>query len=116
MIEVAEGKSAAAVAPFWKRLKHSRTQVEAVAMDCSNGGQSLLYSYELPVADRAANDGFIRKADDGIRWTKILERPGSLQIESNFVDNLFLVQTKHFLDLRGINIYALEKSSHAVVA
>ena len=33
VIEVAEGKSASALEPFWKRLKHSRAQVEAVATD-----------------------------------------------------------------------------------
>jgi transposase len=33
VIEVAEGKHAAALDPFWKRLKHSRAQVEAVATD-----------------------------------------------------------------------------------
>lgn len=33
VIEVAEGKQAAALDPFWKRLKHSRAQVEAVATD-----------------------------------------------------------------------------------
>jgi transposase len=33
VIEVAEGKDAAALNPFWKRLKQSRAQVEAVATD-----------------------------------------------------------------------------------
>jgi transposase len=33
VIEVAEGKHAAALDPFWKRLKHSRAQIEAVATD-----------------------------------------------------------------------------------
>jgi len=33
VIEVAEGKQAAALDPFWKRLQHSRAQVEAVATD-----------------------------------------------------------------------------------
>lgn len=31
VIKVAEGKHAAALDPFWKRLKHRRAQVEAVA-------------------------------------------------------------------------------------
>jgi len=33
VVEVAEGKHAAALVPFWKRLKHSRAQVDAVATD-----------------------------------------------------------------------------------
>jgi len=33
VVEVAEGKSAQALVPFWKRLKYSRSKIEAVATD-----------------------------------------------------------------------------------
>jgi transposase len=102
VIEVAEGKHAAALDPFWKRLQQSRAQVEAVATDMGPAyikavRENLpkatlvfdhfhvikLYNEKLTKLRRAvANeaDALGKKAIKGTRWL-LMKTPCNLAVE-----------------------------------
>ena len=104
VIEVAEGKHAAALDPFWKRLKQSRAQVEAVATDMGPAyikavRENLpkatlvfdhfhvikLYNEKLTKLRRAvANeaDALGKKAIKGTRWL-LMKTPCNLAVEKD---------------------------------
>jgi len=104
VIEVAEGKSAAALDPFWKRLKHSRAQVEAVATDMGPAyikavRENLpeatlvfdhfhvikLYNDKLTKLRRAVAkeaDALGKKALKGTRWL-LMKTPANLVVEKD---------------------------------
>jgi transposase len=104
VIEVAEGKNAAALDPFWKRLKHSRAQVEAVATDMGPAyikavRENLpeatlvfdhfhvikLYNEKLTKLRRAVAteaDALGKKVLKGTRWL-LMKTPGNLLVEKD---------------------------------
>ncbi|GAG88561.1 unnamed protein product, partial [marine sediment metagenome] len=102
-VQTEQGKSAASLAPFWKRLKRKRGKIEAVAIDMSAAYISAVQTH-LPDAAivfdhfhvvklmnekltqlrrdlyREASDTSDRKVLKGIRWL-LLKNPENLDAE-----------------------------------